>query len=359
MLDIVSLLAPEGVSRELLYGVTTIDAPAARFSLSRRRRSIAVTRHAIDEALSRLADSSLLTFSTDGSVVTAHRLVMRVVRERRAHDGTLLAVGASANSLVGAAMHSFGQPWEHRDAARDLVRHVLTLDERLASQLAGDSGPLAVRLIAARGWALGCLNLLGDSFGQSIELGEPLLADCLRLLGAEHEETRAIRHNLARAYVEDGREDRAIPLYEEEVAVSARVLGEDHPDTLISRNDLATAYGAAGRFEEAVPLIERTLAGYVRVLGDDHPDTLMARNNLAFAYDGTGRLAEAVALYERTLADRVRVLCEDHPDTLLSRNNLAGVYESSGRLGEAIALYEQTLADRMRVLGGSHPQALA
>ena len=41
-----------------------------------------------DRALARLAGASLLTFSVDGSAVTAHRLVMRVIRENLA-AGTL------------------------------------------------------------------------------------------------------------------------------------------------------------------------------------------------------------------------------------------------------------------------------
>ena len=35
----------------------------------------------VDRVLGRLAGASLLTFSVDGSTVTAHRLVTRVIRE--------------------------------------------------------------------------------------------------------------------------------------------------------------------------------------------------------------------------------------------------------------------------------------
>ncbi len=42
---------------------------------------------AVNEALGRLAEGSLLAFSLDGQAVIAHRLVMRVVRERLALRG--------------------------------------------------------------------------------------------------------------------------------------------------------------------------------------------------------------------------------------------------------------------------------
>ena len=93
-----------------------------------------------------------------------------------------------------------------------------------------------------RGWAIWCLNDLGDSFAQAIEYGQSLVAD------------------------------------------SERVLDETHPRTLTSRNSLAAAYRAAGRLEEAIPLYERTLADSERVLDETHPNTLGYRNNLALAY---------------------------------------------------------------------------
>ena len=62
-------------------------------------------------------------------------------------------------------------------------------------------------LLGLRGWALWCINDLGDSFTQAIDYGEPLVTD------------------------------------------SERLLGDTHPDTLTSRNNLAHAYGAAGRLD--------------------------------------------------------------------------------------------------------------
>lgn len=224
----ISLLSPEGVSREFLH-----------------RAEWAGGAEAIDEALGRLVDASLLSFGGgEGSrepLVIAHRIVTRVARERRTHDGTLIAVGTEICAMLAAAAKSLGEPWRHRTAARDLVRQVIALHDHLAPYVSADDEALAEALLARRAWALKCLNDLGDSAAQARQVGEPLLTD------------------------------------------SVRVLGEDHPRTLRSRNNLASAYQAAGRVAEAIPLFEQALAGFERVLGEEHPDTVIVRENLTSA----------------------------------------------------------------------------
>jgi hypothetical protein len=48
-------------------------------------------------------------------------------------------------------------------------------------------------------------------------------------------------------------------------------LGPDHPDTLTSMNDLAMAYLAVGKQDLALPLFEETLKHMKAKLGPDHP----------------------------------------------------------------------------------------
>jgi tetratricopeptide (TPR) repeat protein len=345
LLDMVSFLSPEGVARDFLYHAKSAGGAEA-----------------IDEALGRLADASLLAFSGDGEsrepVMTAHRLVMRVARERRVHDDTMAAIVVETYALLGAVVELLGEPWQHRTAARDLVRHLIALNDHVAPYVDADDQALAEGLLVCRGWALRCLNELGDSAAQAIELGKHLIADRTRVLGEDHTDTLESRNDLGLAYRAAGRVGEAIPLLERTLADRARVLGEDHQDTLASRNNLALAYRAAGRLSEAIPLYERTLADHVGALGEDHATTLKLRNNLAVAYRAAGRLSEAIPLYERTLAFCVGALGEEHPTTLTLRNNLAVTYQAAGRVGEAIPLLEQALASAVRVLGDSHPDTL-
>ena len=61
-------------------------------------------------------------------------------------------------------------------------------------------------------------------------------------------QTLTSRNNLAYAYWSAGRLDEAISEFERTLADCERVLGADHPQTLSSRNNLAYAYGRRSSF---------------------------------------------------------------------------------------------------------------
>jgi tetratricopeptide (TPR) repeat protein len=310
-----------------------------------------------DRVLARLAGASLLTFSLDGSTVTAHRLVMRVIRENLAASNSLTAVCETAADVLDGLADSLAQSWyEERAAVRDLVEQIIALHETSAGCPADTD--LDRRMIRLRSLAVVFLNNLGDSAPQAIAIGEQLLADEEQTLGQDHPTTLALGGNLANAYRAAGRTDEAITLHEQNLAAFERVLGPDYPSTLNSRNSLANVYRAAGRTDEAITLHEQTLAAFERVLGPDYPSTLNSRSNLANAYRAADRIDEAITLHEQTLAASERVLGPDHLSTLKSRHSLGNAYRAAGRTDEAIGLHEQTLAAFERVLGPDHPDTL-
>jgi tetratricopeptide (TPR) repeat protein len=351
VLDLIAVLSTAGVSRALLYRAGAGGALG-------RATDAADAPVVVDAALAQLADASLLIFSGDGSSVSAHRLIMRVVRELRAREATLMAAGAAAARMLRAAADSLGPAWQDPGAARDLIQQVMALEEHLAPCLAGTDTGLVAELMSLRGWALARLNDLDDSPSQAIEYGQRLAADLEHVLGGDHPDTLSSRNNLAQAYRAAGRLGEAISLFEATLAGRERVLGRDHPGSLDSRNSLARTYRAAGRLAEAIPLFGATLADRERILGRDHADTVTSRGYLAYAYRSAGRLAEAIPLYEATHADFERILGASHPATLEARNNLAHAYLSAGRLDEAIPLYEASLTGREQVLGRDHPDTV-
>jgi tetratricopeptide (TPR) repeat protein len=271
----------------------------------------------------------------DGNTVTAHRLVMRVIRERLARQDLLAVACQAAATALQAQAGSLEEAWQDRPGRRDLVEQILALHEHSASAPGEDGSELTQAILGLRGWAVWFLNELGDSAAQAIQIAEPLLADSERALGPDDPSILTARNNLGELYRSAGRAAEAIPLHERTLADRERTLGPDHPDTLNSRNNLAATYVAAGRAAEAIPLHERALADLERILGPDHPNTLNSRNNLATAYQEAGRAAEAIPLHERALADLERILGPDHPDTLNSRDNLATAYQEAGRAAEA------------------------
>jgi tetratricopeptide (TPR) repeat protein len=343
--EIMATFSAGGVRRELLWDAGKTGGLSSGDETG-------VPPAAVDAVLAQLVEWSLLTFSLDRQTVSAHRLVMRVVRDGLTRQGRLTEVcRAAASALYERAKVLEGS--QDRPALRDIVEQVTALnsinsrDEQLVSAL-----------LRLRSWALYYLNELGDSAGQAIMLGEPLIADLEEIQGPDHPDTLNSRNSLAIAYRAAGRAAEAVPLHEQTLAVRESLLGPDHPDTLDSRNNLAIAYRAAGRAAEAIPLLEQTRAIRERVLGIHHPSTLVSQNNLAVAYQEASRAAEAARLHEQTLQAREHELGPDHPDTLQSRNNLAAAYRAAGRAAEAARLHEQTLQAREHVLGPDHPDTL-
>jgi len=369
VMDLLAVLSAAGVRRSLIHVAAREGLPGRTGPLPTLAPEMA------DRVLARLAGASLLTFSLDGSSVSAHRLVMRVIRENLASGGSLTAVCEAAARLLHGqtksrrqswhedqtatqGLESLAEPWRNRPAARDAIQQIMALHEHLTHYLGEHDEALTQTLLELRGWATWCLVELGDSFTQAIKYGQDLVVDCERVLGETHRSTMASRYNLARAHRADGRRDEPTRLLEDTLTTSELVLGPDDPDTLRYRNSLAYTYRFVGRLKEAIPLLERTVADSERVLGPDDPDILKYRNSLASAYRDAERLEEAIALFERTLTDRERVLGPDDPDTMTSRNSLASAYQDAGRLEEAIALFERTLTDRERVLGETHPSTM-
>jgi hypothetical protein len=146
VMDLVAVLSAAGVRRSLIHA-------AARAGLADREGPVpALEPEVADRVLARLAGVSLLTFSVDGSAVSAHRLVMRVIRENLAADGALPAVCQAAARLLDGLAASLDERWhEDRAATRELVEQIMALDESAARCSPGSD--LDRRMIRLRWWA--------------------------------------------------------------------------------------------------------------------------------------------------------------------------------------------------------------
>jgi Tetratricopeptide repeat/Domain of unknown function (DUF4062) len=251
VMDLLAVLSAAGVRRSLVYEAARVGLPGGEQPLA------GLVPEVVDAALARLAGASLLTFSLDGSAVSAHRLVTRVIRENLAVSNSLLGVCEAAAKLLLGQVESLRETWhQDRSAVRELVGQIMALYESSAVCLAETK--LERSMIVLRMWATQFLNELRDEPEQCILIGERLVADQRRVQGSDHPGTLISRNNLASAYQVAGRTAEAITLHEQNLADRERVRGPDHPDTLISRHNLASAYRAAGRTAEAKDLSPRS-----------------------------------------------------------------------------------------------------
>jgi tetratricopeptide (TPR) repeat protein len=345
------LLALESVGYERTPGVTRLIDLLAVLSPNGVSRQVLTDDAEIDVLVQQLSEASLIEPPDGDGTVRMPRFIQNLICDR-------LTLSTEIESVVTTALHRIdqltsdvdGSP-QRRDLGPELVNHITSLTDR-----APEDADVQDSLLLSRIWAGRQLERVDPAW--AVSFAAATYSDARRLLGDDHPRTLNARAGLAFAYEAAGSPAEAVPLHEKNVTVWRRRSGVDHPAALTALSNLAGALRAADRFAEAVTHFERTLTDRRRVLGADHPDTLSSASNLAFAYNSVGRSAESIALFEATLAGRRLVLGEDHVDTLLSMRNLAFAYSDVARWAEAITLLELTVSITRRVHGKDHLDTL-
>jgi hypothetical protein len=185
-----------------------------------------------------------------------------------------------------------------------------------------------------------------------------VLAAQLRVLGPDHPDTLATRHQIAGEIAERRHYAEAETEFRDMLAARLRVLGPDHPDTLTTRHQIAWMTAAQGDWVGAEAEYRDVLAARLRVLGPDHPDTLTTRYQIALGIAARGDHAGTEAEYRDILAARLRILGPDHPLTLTTRLAMATQMAEWEDHAGAEAEYRDVLAAQLRILGPDHPDTL-
>lgn len=347
---LLSVLADTGATRQVLYHATVTGA----FGDGQTWKEPDV-----DARLGRLRAASLVEFAGQHrELVSAHRLVMRVIRDRHAAAGDLAEVTAGAVRALDATTVSIGDAWQQQAAARDLAVQVSAVMERRRAHADCFTGDVPGDLLKVRLRSLYLLNELHDSPDLVLEAAEPLADDCARVLGDRHHDTLMAQVSLGVAYLQADRAAAARPVLTRAVAALIDTRGARDLDTLTAQDNLAGAYQETNRTDQAIRLHKQVLDAREDLLGADNKVTLGSRNNLAAAYQRAGMLTDAIAAYARALQGYERTLKTGHHDTLNTRYNLANAYLTAQEGAPAIPLLKQVIADSPHLLGPAHPVTL-
>jgi hypothetical protein len=252
-----------------------------------------------------------------------------------------------------AVRQAIGEGYRGVGAAARAVSHLRRAWELRKGQL----GPGHLETLTSLA-ALAGSYLDGGRPDRALPLYQEILKRDRKNLGADDPLTLADMNNVARAYQAAGRLDRAVPLFEKVLAVLVKQPAPDYAGALAVMSNLGLAYLDAGRVKEAVPLFEKALALSLKQPGPNHPDTLQRMNNLALAYTEARDLDRALPLSRKVLAESTRSLGPDHPETLTALNNLGCACSAAGRPEKALKLFEQALAGRRAKLGPDHTHTL-
>ena len=146
--------------------------------------------------------------------------------------------------------------------------------------------------------------------------------------------------------------------YERALAIGEAVYGPDHPDVAICVNNLGGVLKSLGDIEGAKKNYERALAIDEAVYGPDHPDVAIDVNNLGGVLRALGDIEGAKKNYERALAIGEAVYGPDHPTVAIRVNNLGSVLKALGDFEGAKKNYERALEIFGKYLGKEHPNTL-
>lgn len=131
------------------------------------------------------------------------------------------------------------------------------------------------------------------------------------------------RHDLAKIKKNLGRSHESAALQREVLADRIRLQGANHPDTLHAMIDLAGSLGDVGDAHSAVELVREVVERRRRTHGSLHPKTLEDREVLASWLKVAGDRAAAFAEYEALATDMISTYGSAHPSTLDLRAALA------------------------------------
>ncbi|MFC8342358.1 tetratricopeptide repeat protein [Streptomyces sp. NPDC057280] len=388
LLELISLLAPDGIPEMVLLGPTTRawlggDRPSGRGELPARISLLAL------RALHRL---SLVTHRgpSGPAVVEVHSLVQRAVRD--------CIPGDRRAGIAGAAADALEEVWSSPECAPAtmtmLYRSAEALLAHAGDHLWNDGGmhPLLRRLgphLAGLGRHAAARTMakeLADRAGRRLPGGHRDLltlwaqvaqaegdlgntSDAVRLLaelrsqaedslGQADPDTLSIRLHEARLRMESGLIVAALADFVTLAAETRSVLAADDPLVTAAQEHAALCRGLSGDAEGAREAYTVLATDLERSLGPRHPSTLRILTDLSRWIGETGDVRSAVATFRKAVDGLTGVLGRLHHDTLVARHNLAYWHGMAGDHDLAVEQLVTAAEDAERVLGAEHPMTL-
>lgn len=266
--------------------------------------------------------------------------------------------------------------WIHRqenEAAERAVRAVLP---RL--EAAGSSAlDLRVSALTILGVALLEQNRLGEAgaaLGQALELSPPTdrrhfvvlatdallqaelhgpergisaleaaLAEAERRVGPNHVWVIALAANLARAHMDLGRYEAALPYNERALEIADRRLAPDHPTRLSVLNNLCGCLTRLGKFDEAIAIRRDVLESRTAQFGESNPAVGLAASNLASTLILAGQPEQSLEPAELATRITMNTLGPDHPDTGRAHHTLAAALHAVGEVDLSLEVLDRAI----------------
>jgi serine/threonine protein kinase/tetratricopeptide (TPR) repeat protein len=339
LLKLCAFLDPDSMLEEILTG--------AAVELEEPFQKMMSSPAALDRAIATLRRFSLVRRNPDTNMLTMHRLVQTILKDRMPAEVQRLW----AQRTIRAVNRVFPEgdqvaTWSQCQRCMPNVRTCLPLIETWHMTF-----PEAARLLDQAGLYL----LEHAQYTQAKILFQKALAIREEMVGPEHPDVAESLSNLAGPSLYQGMYAQAEPLFERSLAIRMRIQGPTHPDVAVALNNLALLYNQQGKYAQAEPLFHQALAIWEEVQGLAHPDVARTLNNLALLYQAQEKFARAEQFYRQAISIWERIRGPAHPDVATGLNNLAMLLHRLGKYSQAESLFQRVLEIREKTLGPEHP----
>jgi len=338
LLNLCVFLAPDDIPLDIVQQAPKLPEPLAEAA------SDAVQ---FDDAIGALRRFSLV--SRSGDVLSVHRLVQAVTRERIAEEARKRWAAAAARAVDRAF------PFESDDVrtwpvcSRLLPHALATADHCEPLNVAADE---TGSLLNQAG-----LYLKGRAeFARARACFERALKIAEAAYGPEHPNVATAVNNLGAVLHDQGDLAGAQGCFERALKIDEAAYGLDHPTVAAVVNNLGSVLRAMDDLAGARACYERALKIDEAALGPGHPNVAPYVNNLGLVLQAQGDLAGARACYERSLKIDEAAYGPDHPNVAIRVNNLGTVLQAQGDLAGARACFERALKIDEAAYGPDHPE---
>ncbi len=293
-------------------------------------------------AINRFLTEDLLFQATPEQTAREKKVTMEEVLDVATHNLDQNAEIAQQPELEATLRLDIGTTYEKLGALGEAERNL-----RLALKLSRSAlGAEHLETLAAE-HALA--KLLSDQrkHEESERLAHEAWQGRLRLLGAEHRDTLNSQELYEEGLAEQGKLQEAEPIARQILQIRERVLGPNDPATISSLGDFGELLQLRGSNAEAEPYVREALTRLQRNGFADKHDGFLCVKELAMTRLLQGDPAEAGKLLEEALVRARKRLGPDNVLTLFIQRVLVRALAEEGRLVEAEALGKETLNARL------------
>ncbi len=328
LLYLIAYLAPDNIPRDLL-------------------QSTAKTPIELNKAVESLRRYSLI--ETGDDVISIHRLVQKVVRDRLAAEGKHNEWVEKAFGLMKAAFPEDGDDYRTWLMCSRLLAHALSAASHAEESESGLSD--VARLLSRAGrylWKRAQLDEAEGLLRRSLRISE-------KVLEPDHPNIGLYTGNIASILHDKGDLEEALPYARRALGIAEMALGPNHQHVAAYINNIGQILQEKGDLAEALQYAKRALGIAEMALGPDHQQIAVYANNIGQILRGKGDLDGALPFAERALRIEEKAHGPDHPEVAIDANNIALILKDKGDLNGALPHFERAVRILRSTYGPDHP----